>query len=233
MFTQPDRLRVCVLQWPLLNRTYNSYKQVRRCAADVNPPRRQPLHSTVPLDALHCMSAEEVRDFEAHLAAPSAAACGGVRPGDPAEEALARPGGTVCVGRVVDVLADEGRFYDTGEHVRARGMVDLPGACPVFRVAFSRGLVAAPLGGLASVDALPRDELLQVRAPATPPLALLLCFSHIRILLRLPSSPLVLQLAVGEGSVGVSSCDRACAAQRGECVCGCVWMEVCAQFQRP
>lgn len=111
------------------------------------------------------MSAEEIRGFAALLTAPAATACGGVRVGDDAAEALLRQGGAVCIGRVMDVLHDEGRFYDTSEYVRARGMIDLPGACPVFRVAFHRGLVAAPDGGLADVDSLLTEELLQARAP--------------------------------------------------------------------
>lgn len=115
------------------------------------------------------MSAEEIRGFAALLTAPAAMACGGVRVGDGAAEALLRPGGAVCVGRVMDVLHDEGRFYDTSEYVRARGMIDLPGACPVFRVAFHRGLVAAPDGGLADVDSLLTEELLQARNPPPPP----------------------------------------------------------------
>lgn len=126
-----------------------------------------PMASTLPVEVLRCIDAEEVRGFEAHLAAPVAEACGGLRGEGPAVEALARPGGAVCVGRVMDILRDERRFYDTGAYAQALGMADLPGACPVFRLAFRKGLVLPAGGGFAAVDDVPREELLLVRAAAS------------------------------------------------------------------
>eukprot|EP00892_Ulva_mutabilis_P004550 jgi/Ulvmu1/2467/UM136_0019.1 len=154
----------------------------REARAELVQDQAPCMTSTVPRCVLRAVMAEEIRGFEAHLAAPIAQACGGVRIPDAADGAaddraaadgvaaggggrgiaaeLERAGGSVCIGRVVDVHRDERRFYDTGQHVRARGATDLPGACPTLRVAFRNGLVLAPAGGFAIVGALPREELL-------------------------------------------------------------------------